>query len=127
MVPIIYDCLPNSRRIKVYIPYSLKEIREQFKKIDSSFWHPNQKLWSLINTSENLGLVKFIFGKNYVTKPLIIPKKIVINELNTKAFEALTALERVLIVKRLEYTESRMELLINNMAMTSKSPLNNRT
>ncbi|MCF6308834.1 MAG: site-specific integrase [Flavobacteriaceae bacterium] len=111
MVPIIYDCLPNSRRIKVYIPYSLKEIRGQFKKIDSSYWHPNQKLWSVINTSENLELVKFIFGKNYVTKRLILPKKIVLNELNTRAFEALTALERVLIVKR--FSESTIRAYRN--------------
>ena len=107
MVPVIYDCLPNSRRIKIYIPYSFKEVREQFKKINSSYWHPNQKLWSVVNTTENLELVKFIFGKNYITKPLLLPKKIVLNNLNSEALEALTALERKLITKRFSISTIR--------------------
>jgi len=76
MIPIIYDCLPNAKRIKVYIPYCLTHERELFKKINSSFWHPTQKLWSVINTSENLKLVKFIFNNNYELKALTLPKKI---------------------------------------------------
>lgn len=100
MTPIIYDCLPNARRFKVFIPYSLKNIREQFKKINSSFWHPNQKLWSVVNTSENIELVKFIFGNNYIKKPLVLPKKIILNTMNKEATEALFLLEKTLIIKR---------------------------
>ncbi len=100
MVPIIYESLPNAKRIKVYIPYCLTEIRVQIKKINSSYWHPNQRLWSVINTPENLALLKFIFGDNYRTKPLVSPNKINIRELNDNAYEALNALERILIIKR---------------------------
>jgi len=100
MKPIIYDCLPNSRRIKVYIPYNLKEKREQFKKVNSSFWHPNLKLWSVINTSENLELIKFIFENNYETKSLSITKKVIVCELNEQATMALLELEKTLILKR---------------------------
>ncbi len=107
MTPIIYDCLPNARRIKVYIPYLMKEVREQFKKIDSTYWHPNQKLWSVINTSENLELIKFVFGNNYVTNPLILPKKIVISKLNKQAVSALNELEKVLVIKRFSVSTVR--------------------
>ena len=35
---------------------------EAFKKLNTSFYHPNQKLWSLVNTQENIDLAKGIFG-----------------------------------------------------------------
>jgi len=108
MIPIIYDCLPNAKRIKVYIPYSLKDIREEFKKINSSFWHPNQKLWSVVNTPENIALVKFIFNNNYITKPLSLPKKIEFNKLNKKAISALNELEKTLVIKRFSSSTVRM-------------------
>ncbi len=108
MIPIIYDCLPNSRRIKVYIPFSLTEERALFKKINSSFWHPTQKLWSVVNTSENLELVKFILNNNYVSKPLILPKKITVNKLNEVSVSALLALEKTLIIKRFSAATVRM-------------------
>ncbi len=50
---IIYQPFPKASRIKVFIPYPLKEEREQFKALNTSFYHPNQKLWNLVNTKEN--------------------------------------------------------------------------
>ncbi len=100
MKPILYESLPNAKRFKVFIPYSLRNIREAFKKINSSFWHPNQKLWSVINTAENLALVKFVFNNNYILKPLELPKKIKTKKLNNNAISALNELEKSLIIKR---------------------------
>lgn len=54
----------NSGRIKFFIPYPLKAEREAFKKLNTSFYHPNQKLWSLVNTKANIALAEGIFGKN---------------------------------------------------------------
>ena len=51
--PILFKPLKNAGRIKIYIPYELHEIRKSFKKFDSSFWHSNQKLWSITNISES--------------------------------------------------------------------------
>ncbi len=99
-VPIIYEALPNAGRIKVFIPYELTQIRKEFKRIDSSFWHPNQKRWSVVNTPENLALIKFIFKEKYIIKPLMIPKKIEERPLNRQAIEALEALEKALVIKR---------------------------
>lgn len=50
---IIYQPLPKASRIKVFIPYFLKEEREQLKQINTSFYHSTQKLWSVVNTEDN--------------------------------------------------------------------------
>ncbi|WP_198293570.1 hypothetical protein [Algoriphagus resistens] len=50
---LIYHSLPNASRIKIFIPYPLKQEREQLKALYTSFYHSNQKLWSLVNTKEN--------------------------------------------------------------------------
>jgi site-specific recombinase XerD len=65
----LYTPLPKSKRIKVYIPFNLKEEREAFKQLNSSYYHPNQKLWSLANTEENREeLNKLFAGKLNVEK-----------------------------------------------------------
>lgn len=53
---------PKSKRIKVHIPYQLLKERESFKTLNSSFYHPTQKLWSLVNTEENVAKLKQLFG-----------------------------------------------------------------
>ena len=104
--PIIYTGLPNARRIKVFIPYHLIEIREQIKRINGSFWHPEQKLWSLVNTQENFNLLTFICNDDFKIKPIDTPKKVAYNPLNENALEALDALEKALIIKR--YSQSTL-------------------
>lgn len=53
---------PKAGRIKLAIPYVMKEEREAFKKLNSSYYHPNQKLWSIQNTDEHIQKVKELFG-----------------------------------------------------------------
>ena len=100
MKPIIYESLPNSRRIKVYIPYDKTNLRAKIKSINSSFWHPSQKLWSLINTPENLALLKFIFQDNYTVIPYKSSPEIETTVLNKQAEAALIKLEEILKIKR---------------------------
>jgi site-specific recombinase XerD len=59
---LVYTALPKAKRFKVYIPFLMKAERECFKKLDSSFYHPQQNLWSLINTVENLKKIESLFG-----------------------------------------------------------------
>ncbi|MEB2774685.1 hypothetical protein SYJ56_05175 [Algoriphagus sp. D3-2-R+10] len=58
---LIYQPLPKASRIKIFIPYPLKQEREQLKAINTSFYHPNQKLWSLVNTKENWELIQRVY------------------------------------------------------------------
>ncbi|MGB0999761.1 MAG: tyrosine-type recombinase/integrase, partial [Flavobacteriales bacterium] len=99
-IPIIYQPLKHAKRIKVFIPYELKPLREQFKKINSTFWHPNQKLWSIVNTEENKRLLKKLFGKQYKVMQIKPPTPIEKRTLNEVSEEALFALEKALVLKK---------------------------
>lgn len=100
MKAIIYEAPQNSRRIKVFIPYGMKDIRLEIKQMNSSFWHANLKVWSVINTSENLEVLKFILRNNYIVKSLEKPDKIQLEPLNAQATQALLDLEKTLTIKR---------------------------
>ena len=64
----IYKPLPKSKRIKIHIPYELKTERESFKQLNTSFYHPTQKLWSIVNTEENKEEVRKLFIGKLVVK-----------------------------------------------------------
>ncbi len=98
--PIIYLPLKNASRIKVFIPFDLYEVRALFKNLDTSFWHPNQKLWSIVNTTQNMVLIKNIFNKNFEIKDSKEYRSIDKRELDDKSKDALLELEKVLYVKR---------------------------
>lgn len=98
--PIIYQALKNSNRIKIKIPYHLHEVRSNFKKLNSTFWHPNQKLWSIINTEKNLALTKNIFNNDFEIKNLKVYSKIEPRKLNEKTRLILFEVEEKLILKR---------------------------
>ncbi len=98
--PIIYQCSPKAQRIKFYIPYAALEIRAAVKKLNTSFYHPTQKLWSVVNTNENFEKLKQILGpgttiesRQFQTAP--IPAK----KLGNEAVEALEKIEQSIILK----------------------------
>ena len=66
---VIFEALPNSKRIKLHIPYAMKEERIAFKQLNSSYYHSTQKLWSIINTPENKQLLIQLFAGKYEVKP----------------------------------------------------------
>jgi len=65
MKAIIYKTQLSARRVKFYLPPTAKKWRERIKAIPGRFYHPQQKLWSLVNTKENLILLKQLFGDSY--------------------------------------------------------------
>jgi len=96
----IYIPVKNAKRIKVSIPYHSTSIRLKVKEMNSAFWHPNQKLWSVVNTVENLKILKSICGKNVQLtedKPSTPLPEIVLNQTQ---IDALFSLEKTLILKR---------------------------
>nr|MBI1231504.1 tyrosine-type recombinase/integrase [Cytophagales bacterium] len=96
---IIYQPMPKASRIKIYIPYALKQEREQFKRINTSFYHASQKLWSVVNTKENWELLQRLFKGKYevreADKKVAIPTK----TLNEQSVQALADLEQKLVLK----------------------------
>lgn len=80
---IMYRPLTNAGRIKFFIPYLLTAEREAFKKLNTSFYHPNQKLWSLVNTQANINMAKELFGEKLQIanlKPIAKIPKVVLSE-----------------------------------------------
>src|SRR5690625_3474478 len=67
---IMFEPNKNAGRIKFQIPYTMKDERIAFKKLDGSYYHPNQRLWSLPNTLNHLNQVKSLF-----TDKLVIAQK----------------------------------------------------
>lgn len=64
MNAIIYQTTKHAKRIKFSLPYAEREWRKQIKKIPSIFYHKPQKLWSIVNSKENLERLKCIFGQS---------------------------------------------------------------
>ncbi len=81
---ILYKPPVKAGRVKIKIPYLLKKEREAFKKLNGTFYHFNQKLWSIVNTSESIAKVKQLFGDNLVVEDETTPAKIPRFELSEK-------------------------------------------
>jgi integrase/recombinase XerD len=97
---IIYTPMPRSQRFKIYIPYNLKDERIWLKSQNTAFYHPQQRLWSLVNTPENKKLVAGQFKGKYTVQTdesqILNQKPIVLNE---KICEALAQCEQRFILK----------------------------
>jgi len=63
MKAIIYKGRPNAKRIKMHIPYHQLAWRSAIKAMNGSFFHYDQKLWSVINTDNVYAKLALIFGK----------------------------------------------------------------
>tara|TARA_R110002051_G_scaffold197582_1_gene265061 strand:- start:80 stop:1183 length:1104 start_codon:yes stop_codon:yes gene_type:complete len=97
---IIYTPRANNGRFKVQIPYEFAEIRAQVKALDSSFWHPYQKLWSLKNTEGNMQQLQQLCQGQFTMKHLKEKVPIPIAPLRPSYIVALEQLEAKLVIKR---------------------------
>jgi site-specific recombinase XerD len=80
----MYKPKPTAGRIKIEIPYAAKSDREAFKKLDSTYYHPEQKLWSIRHTKENIEILEAMFGNRLecveqsappVQSPMVLDEK----------------------------------------------------
>ena len=96
---VIYRPLPKAGRIKVYIPFQLKNEREKFKKLNTSFYHPTQKLWSIVHTEENWKLLQAIFNGIFTIEESVKKSIISSKNLNESSESILIALKQKLMLK----------------------------
>jgi len=115
MKAIIYNARPEAKRIKVFIPYEKYDFRKQVKGLNSSFWHHEQKLWSVVNTDKNLNLLKTIFGKDYIIEFGEVPKPVKRRELTEDSLDALFELEKRLTLKA--YSKSTIDTYKNMLTV----------
>lgn len=59
---LMYSPNKKAGRIKFKIPYEMEEERLAFKKLNGSFYHPIQRLWSLPNTALHKEKATSLFG-----------------------------------------------------------------
>jgi site-specific recombinase XerD len=81
---------PTAKRIKMEIPYQNHAARNTLKQELGAYYHPNQKLWSILNTKENKLKFDKLFHKQYVVKELDAPPqrpKKILNERSQQAIE----------------------------------------
>ena len=97
----IYKPLPKSKRIKIHIPYELKTERESFKQLNTSFYHPTQKLWSIVNTEENKVELRRLFAGKLQVKETEKRTKQVHTKLNETSTNALLENLKALTLKGL--------------------------
>lgn len=103
----------QAHRIKLFIPYQMHTQREKIKQIPTSFYHPNQKLWSVLNTSENQSLILKIFGKNIELANHKSNKKIPTKAINQQAQQAIDSTHQKLIIKA--YSPHTVKTYLNEL------------
>ena len=99
MHAIIYSPKPKSSRIKLFIPFEQTHVRAQIKLVNTSFYHPQQKMWSVVNTLEKLEEVKSILHPHYEIKIEEQSKIIKQSILSEKSQEIMAQYEQKLILK----------------------------
>jgi hypothetical protein len=96
---LIYQPKPKAGRFKIFIPYPLRTERKILKKQNTSFYHPHQKLWSIVNTREAWSKITSLFqGKYDLVHENSIPKRAG-GRLQEQALLALADLEQKLVLK----------------------------
>lgn len=99
MKAIIYPLNPNAKRIKFFIPFKAYEWRNKVKSLNGSFYHYHQKLWSIVNTEDNLSELKHIFGRNLEIKSLQKSSRFPSKILNESSKSILEQFEQKIILK----------------------------
>jgi len=105
---LIYIPNPKAKRIKVRIPYEMEQERALIKNMESRFYHAPQKLWSVLNTAENLNLLKTMFKNKFEMVSEQIEHKIPQFTLNEKSLLALCDAEQKLILKA--YSQNTLKI-----------------
>jgi len=90
----IFNTPSKSQRIKFYIPYQLTELRQKVKSLNSTWYHANQKLWSISNTKQAKENLMNVLGSNWEIiqedqKPKISRNHINLSESSQKAIDDL--------------------------------------
>lgn len=116
---ILFQPQAKASRFKVFIPFELGQEREQFKQINTSFYHPQQKLWSLVHTAENWNLVLDLYkGKAEIQQLELAIAKRPHFELNERSKEAMDQLYQKLILK--SYSPSTVKNYQNSFGIFLK-------
>ncbi len=111
---ILFEPQPKANRIKVFIPFAEVQKREAIKKMNTSFWHPDQKLWSVVNTPENWQQLKELLGPDLRIEKMTQSTQVRGKQLNEHSLAALDKMEEKLLLKA--YSPSTVKTYKNEFA-----------
>ena len=96
----LYKARQGAARVKIEIPYVCKSERQAFKKLDTTFYHPSQKLWSIANTEENMKKVNELFGSERIVQVAFgAPKRLPEVQLTEASEAALNKAHQKMVIK----------------------------
>ncbi|MCR9287488.1 MAG: tyrosine-type recombinase/integrase [Bacteroidetes bacterium] len=101
MKVIIFSPSTKAQRIKFFVPYQLKEVRNKIKLLNTTWYHPNQKLWSVINTVEAKKTLLEILGNQWELAKEAPKSKVVDvgTALSDSSQKALDAIHQKIVLK----------------------------
>ena len=99
MKAIIFHPPINAKRIKFHVPYQAEEWRIKIKSLNTSYFHYNQKLWSVVNTTQNMESLKLIFGNKMEVQSSTLKKEMPYKTLSEKPLNTLASYEQKIILK----------------------------
>jgi site-specific recombinase XerD len=105
---VLYQPQQNAKRIKVYIPFEFEKERMLIKTLPGRFYHKSQRLWSVINTEQNMHDLKTMFHGKLTIKDEKIKQALPKIILNEAAKDALRQTEQKLILKA--YSENTIKI-----------------
>jgi len=86
-------------RVKVVIPYHMKKERELFKQLDGTFYHPEQKLWSIINSRQHLDELKDLFASKIDFVDIAPSRRMPTLELDEEGEKELSRCYQIIVLK----------------------------
>jgi hypothetical protein len=104
---IIYEPMKSAKRIKVALPYEMVAERVLLKAMATRYYHKEQRLWSVMNTVENMNMLKKMFAGKYKMEQTQQKAIMPTFELNETSEAALCMLEQKLMLKA--YSENTIK------------------
>ena len=96
---VIFEAYSSAARLKFYIPFQQTDWRNQIENLNTSFYHPRQKLWSIINSVENLEKLKSISNGQFEIRPLIKASKPPVKKFSENGARTLERYQSKIILK----------------------------
>lgn len=81
---VLYLPQVKAGRIKLSIPFRMYREREAFKALNGTFYHYHQKLWSIVNTEDNIRTLEKLFGEKLIKQAIDAPTAIPQLEISKK-------------------------------------------
>ncbi len=96
---ILFQKAKQSHRLKLFVPYQQTNWRLQVKDMNGSWYHPDQRLWSIPNSEYHVQLIKKIAGNKFEIRQIKKNKAYPRKQLSERSEQVVAAYKQKLILK----------------------------